>query len=129
MLIALRKVGESSQKQKIRSRSKLILDLVPTRFPELDFVTDEAVRCRNFFVHGPAKSKFTYDDYIDLLPFLTDALEFVFAASILVECGWGIEDWLKTSTAMTHPFDRMKMDYKHHLEHLKGVVSATSIVE
>jgi hypothetical protein len=126
VLNALGLVGKPSLKQKVRSRSKFILDLVSARFPDLDSVTDTAVNCRNFFVHGTTKSKLGYDDYIDLLPFLTDTLEFVFAASILIECGWKIDEWLKNSTAMTHPFDRLKVDYKPHLEHLQKVLQSSS---
>ena len=52
VLNALGRLGKASLKRKVRARAKLILDRVPARFPELELVIDEAVDCRNYFVHG-----------------------------------------------------------------------------
>ncbi|MBD8547476.1 hypothetical protein [Sphingomonas sp. CFBP 8760] len=59
---------------------------------DLDIVTDEAVRCRNFYVHGTPGS-FSYAEHGGVFTFLTGALEFIFAAADLVEAGWDIRKW------------------------------------
>src|SRR5690606_40268316 len=55
----------------------------PTLFPELDLVVDQAVNCRNFYVHGSA-SAIDYSTNFDQVQFFTDTLEFVFGISDLL---------------------------------------------
>ncbi len=128
VLNALDRLGKVSLKHKalkhkIRARAKLILDRIPTRFPELGLVIDEAVNCRNYFVHG-SKAKMDYTVEFDQVIFFTEALEFIFAASDLIECGWDIEQWSKQDSAMSHPFDRFRFDYELHLKDLKRALGA-----
>lgn len=128
VLNALDRLGRASLKHKalkhkIRARAKLILDRIPARFPELGLVIDEAVNCRNHFVHG-SKAKMDYTVEFDQVIFFTEALEFIFAASDLIECGWDIEQWSKQDSAMSHPFDRFRLDYELRLKDLKRALVA-----
>jgi Apea-like HEPN len=77
---------EGTLKRKIQGRAKLITNIVKDKFPELDMVVDQAVNCRNYYVHG-SPAKFDYGKHIDHVHFFTDTLEFVFAASDLLEAG------------------------------------------
>jgi hypothetical protein len=121
ILSALGRLGTPALKHKIRHRVKVISDVVGERFPELTKVTDEAVNCRNHYVHGSAPS-FDYDENFDCVTFFTRTLEFVFAASDLVEAGWNIKEWLAGWTAMRHPFDEFRIDYKDRLQRLKALL-------
>jgi ApeA N-terminal domain 1 len=100
-----------------------LLDRIPALLPELNLVTDEAVDCRNHFVHG-SKSKLDYSDEFDQVIFFTEALEFVFAASDLIECGWDIGAWSKQSSSVSHPFDRLRVNYAARLTDLKRALAA-----
>jgi hypothetical protein len=122
MLNALGRLGKASLKHKVRARAKLILDRIPARFPELEVVVDQAVDCRNYFVHG-SKAKMDYSDEFNQVIFFTEALEFIFAASDLIECGSNVEEWAKQSSTVSHPFDRFRLDYEPRLEDLKRALA------
>ena len=51
--------------------------------------------------------------------FFTDSLEFVFAASDLVEAGWDIAEWSQRDTARTHPFSHYRASYRESLAALQ----------
>ena len=123
VLNALGRLGKASLKMKVRARAALILNRLPTRFLELELVVDEAVDCRNFFVHG-SKAKMDYNENFDQVSFFTEALEFIFAASDLIECGWDIEGWTKQASLISHPFARFHMNYQSCLENLKRALAA-----
>jgi hypothetical protein len=122
ILNALGRLGKASLKHKVSARAKLILDFIPTRFPDLVLVLNEAVDCRNYFVHG-SKAKMDYIANFDQVSFFTEALEFTFAASDLIECGWDIVEWSKKSSTVSHPFDRFRLDYKPRLDDLKRALT------
>ena len=122
ILNALGRLGKAVLKHKVRSRNKLILDRIPALFAELNLVTDEAVDCRNYFVHG-SKPKMEYSDEFDQVIFFTEALEFVFAASDLIECGCDIEAWSKRSSSGSHPFDRFRDNYEARVTDLKRALA------
>lgn len=84
---------------------------------------DEAVDCRNYFVHG-SKAKMDYSDEFDQVIFFTEAIEFIFAASDLIECGWNIDEWSKQSSTVSHPLDRFRLDYEPRLADLKRALAA-----
>jgi len=105
VLSALGRVGKSSLKHKAQYRAQLIIDASATPFSELLWVLGEAVRCRNYYVHG-SKPRFDYDRNFDAVTFFTDTLEFVFAASDLIEAGWDINAHISAGTTMSHPFGR-----------------------
>jgi hypothetical protein len=58
----------------------------------------------------------------DMLPFFVDALEFVFAASDLIEAGWDANAWSIVPTTMTHPFSRFRVGYIARLQQLKNLL-------
>lgn len=122
ILNALGRIGKPTLKRKVRSRVKLIMDTVGAKFPDLELVTDQAVDCRNFYVHG-TPGKFSYGVHADQPTFFTDTLEFVFAASDLIEAGWDIAEWIKQGTTMSHPFGRYYVGYAERLAALKKLLN------
>lgn len=123
VLSALGRVGKSNLKQKVRHRAQLIIDAVGNRpwFPELTMVTDEAVNCRNHYVHG-GDPRFDYSENFDAVVFFTNTLEFVFAASDLIEAEWDIGTWRGSGTTMSHPFGAYWADYDLCLQKLKALL-------
>jgi len=115
---------KSSLKYIIRHRCQKINQQVGERFPELDTVTDEAVNCRNYYVHGKGRKSppFDYSNNPAARAFFTNTLEFVFAASDLIEAGWDIKVWIKKG-AMSHPFALYHVNYAQCLEKLKSLLS------
>jgi hypothetical protein len=118
VLGALGRIGKLSLKRKVRSRANVIAEAIPSQFPQLDLVVDQAVDCRNYYVHG-TETNIDYSDNADLIQFLTDTLEFVFAVSDLVEAGWNIESWVMQPSSLSHPFAQYRIDYSRHLGELK----------
>lgn len=121
VLGALGRVGEWVLKRKIRSRVEIILSKVPCLLPELIVATDEAVNCRNHYVHG-SESRIDYNKEVETQFFLTDTLEFVFAASDLVEAGWDIASWSQKGSHLAHPFNRYLHSYSENLKKLKSLL-------
>jgi ApeA N-terminal domain 1 len=121
VLGALGRLGKSSLKRKIRSRAERIIGAQGDRFPDLFLVTDEAVNCRNHFVHG-SRASFDYTEHFDVVCFFTDALEFVFAASDLIDSGWDVYAWTRHGTTMSHPFGGFIVSYTGGVRRLKEVL-------
>ena len=121
VLSALGRVGKSALKQKIRYRAQLVIDAAGNRFPELVTVIDEAVNCRNHYVHG-SDPRFNYNDNFNAVVFFTNTLEFVFAASDLIEAGWDIQAWSEIGTTMSHPFGAYRVNYALSLQKLKALL-------
>lgn len=121
VLNALGRIGKPTLKRRIRKRVELLKNAVGKRFPELELVTDQAVDCRNFYVHG-SPGKFDYEVHSDQPPFFTDTLEFVFAASDLIESGWDMAAWIQEGTTMSHPFGRYRVTYEERLAALKKLL-------
>jgi hypothetical protein len=63
-----------------------------------------------------------YEKNFDQVSFFTDTLEFVFAASDLIECGWNATLWSQKMSSLSHPFDRFLKTYSSALEMLKRVL-------
>ena len=59
----------------------------------------------------------SHDTYV-----VTDALEFVFATSDLIDAGWDISEWLGR-TSSSHPFGAFMKRYSHYLKKLEDVLS------
>jgi hypothetical protein len=117
----LGRIGKSTLKQKIRHRTRLLVNATGGRFNEITTVTDEAVDCRNHYVHGSAPS-FDYNTHFDMIEFFTDTLEFVFAASDLIEGGWDLKAWSDKGSSMSHPFGRFLVGYGACLQELKSLL-------
>lgn len=122
VLSALGRIGKSTLKNKLRYRGKFLVDTVGERFPDLFTVTDEAVNCRNHYVHG-GEPIFDYSNEFDVVIFFTDTLEFVFAASDLIEAGWDVRVWSEIPTSMSHPFGRYRVSYAENLRKLQSLLA------
>jgi hypothetical protein len=120
VLDALGRLGKANLKQKIRHRAGIIQEVIGDRFPELSWVTDEAVNCRNHYVHG-GKSSFNYNRKFSAVVFLTKTLEFVFVASDLIEAGWDAKAWNERPTVGSHYLSRYRIDYAAELQALKAL--------
>ncbi len=90
VLNALGRIGKSNLKGKIRHRAESILNALGDRFENLMSVVDEAVDCRNHYVHGNPPSYDYASNFLETAAFFTDTLEFVFGASDLMQSGWDI---------------------------------------
>lgn len=108
VLGALDRVGRSFLRHKIRHRAKVVIDAVGDRVPRLMELTDEAVKCRNHFVHG-SRGSFDYVKNFHAVTYLCDTLEFVFGCSDLVEAGWDMRGWGAGSGG--HPFSNYLHSY------------------
>ena len=113
---ALDRLGKASLKRKIQHRTQIVLDAVPSLLPDLVTVVNQAVDCRNYFVHG-SRRNLDYGSHPDLRVFFTDTLEFLFAASEMLEAGWNIEEWL-SRTSISHPFGAYVKTYDYHRREL-----------
>lgn len=123
ILNAIGRLGRAQLKAKIRHRAKIVIDKLGERcFPDIMMVCDQAVDCRNHFVHGSDDPSFDYMANFSSVNFMTMALEFVFALSDLIECGWDHEPWLAQGTTKSHPFGAYVVDYKWHLSALKKLL-------
>jgi hypothetical protein len=118
VLGALGRAAKSNLKHKIRHRAQFVTSVLGRRFDELTLVTDEAVNCRNHYVHGSDPS-FDYERNFNTVAFFIATLEFVFAASDLIEAGWDIKAWSANPTGMAHPFGAYRVEYPHQLASLK----------
>lgn len=123
ILDALGRVGKSALRHKIRHRGQLLIDKAGEHFPEIFTVTDVAVDCRNHYVHG-SEPKFDYSNNFDAVIFFTNTLEFVFAASDLIEAGWDIKNWSEKHATMFHPFGEYRISYADNLRKLQALVSS-----
>lgn len=122
VLGALGRIGRSSLKHKVRHRAGKIIEVAGEWFPELTTITDEAVNCRNFYVHG-SEPCFDYESNAAAISFFIDTLEFVFGASDLIEAGWNIRSWIQHGTTATHPFGRYRANYPLALPKLKALLA------
>lgn len=103
ILSALGRLGRPTLRSKIRQRAEIVSQALREPLTDLDLVIDEAVKCRNYYVHGSPGS-FSYAEHAGITTFFTGALEFLFAASDLIEAGWDIAAWQHRSGVLAHPF-------------------------
>lgn len=127
ILSALGRIGESNLKHKVRYRAQRLVAAASEWFPEPDLfmVTDEAVNCRNHYVHG-GPPRFDYNGNFAAVVFFTETLEFVFGASDLIDAGWDIRSWILQGTTMSHPFGRYRANYSLALVNLKALLPTAS---
>ena len=57
------------------------------------------------------------------MTFFTNTLEFVFAASDLIEAGWDFSAWATRGTTMSHPFGRYRVSYRFGLAQLREALA------
>lgn len=104
--------GKHNLRTKIKSRMAIITQALPEALPEIDAVIDEAVSCRNYYVHGNYKGKLSKEERTYFASFFIDTLEFIFAASDLIECNWDIKAWKSKGSGLSHPFAEYLFSYK-----------------
>ena len=127
VLNMLGRVGKASLKKKIAERVRLISQKSGAYFPELAMVTEKAVNCRNYFVHGGDDPDFDYMANAQIVWFFVDTLEFVFGASDLIDAGWNVAAWLPKGSMMFHPFGEYKIEYSNGLDRLKRALAGGAI--
>jgi hypothetical protein len=111
ILNALGRLGSRTLRQKIRHRAVIASSAMLQPLASLDVVVDEAVKCRNHFVHGSPGS-FDYFAHGGTMNFLTSALEFLFAAADLVDAGWDATAWQQRGGVLAHPFSETLYEWE-----------------
>lgn len=109
-LSALGRLGQPSLPKKVAHRILIVESKLGGQLPDLLFVGGVAVKCRNFFVHG-SSGDIAFQKLERFVPFLTDALEFIFAASDFIEAGWNAQRWNSEPKGWGHNFARFRGDY------------------
>jgi len=107
----LSRAKKPALKAKIYHRSAIVCSLMS--FPQLNEVIRIAVDFRNFFVHG--SDTFDYGKYEIHLPFLTEALEFTFAASDFIDAGWDAGKWYELKIWGSHKFTSFRRQYPENI--------------
>lgn len=122
VLGALGRMGQPSLPKKVAHRAAIVDRHLGRDFPDLALAVGTAVKLRNYLVHGSLDG-LDYDRIEPLLPFLTDALEFVFAASDLMDAGWNAQHWSAKSRGSGHSFCRFLNGYDHLIGELRRAVT------
>jgi hypothetical protein len=122
ILGALGRIGKYNLRSKVKNRAKFVTDKIEDRLPELELIINEAINCRNFYVHG-TEGKITPEIRSRFSPFFTDTLEFIFGASDLIEAGWDIKKWVSQGSCLSHPFSQYIHGYPMNLKEFKESIS------
>lgn len=122
-LSMLGRLGKPSLPKKVAHRASIVELRLGGRFPDLQFVASVAVKCRNFFVHG-SSGDIEYANVEHLVPFLTNALEFIFAASDFIDAGWDAQRWNSDAHGWGHSFARFRSEYDMALAELRRATAA-----
>ncbi len=118
----LKRLGRPSLPKKVAHRVSIVDSRLGARFPDLQIVGRVAVKCRDFFVHGNS-DEIDYPKLHGLVPFLTDALEFIFAASDFIEAGWDPDRWNSDAHGWGHGFARFRSHYESALADLRRAIA------
>lgn len=119
VLSALGRIGKPSLKRKVRARAGLIPPSMSHKLPELELVIDHAIGLRNYYVHG-SSGGFDYGSDQVPIEFLTNALEFIFGISDLVDSGWDESKLAPQGRLFSHPFGRFCDSYALKLLEMKA---------
>ena len=84
---------------------------------DLDEVLKLAIQSRNYFVHG-GSNEYDHARGKPFTGFLTETLEFVFAAAELIECGWDGAAWRSKPHTARHWFSRYLSSYSEDVKEL-----------
>lgn len=98
----------------VEHRAKIVLEHFGSdRLQRIDEVIWMAVKCRNYYTHGPRGQNTDGIDYTDfeLVIFLARTLEFIYGASELLLCGWDIS---KSAAHAWHPLGGFVESYDHN---------------
>lgn len=125
ILNSLGRIGKPSLPKKVNLRVQIVMSQFGKSLPEISTACTTGVKIRNYFVHGSLDS-IDYKKIQPLIPFLTDALEFVFAASDLIDAGWDPQQWLAKHHGFGHSFSRFLVHYKEQIHQLKEALKVTT---
>lgn len=114
---AMKRWGRANLRSKVLHRAQIVKSHIPQITNEIDRLLILAIKTRNYFVHGT--DDFNYQKYESFLPLFTDALEFIFSASDLIECGWNPKSWLNTRPAYAHNYANFINTYHKEINSLK----------
>lgn len=106
----LARLGGASLVRKILHRTYIVCQILDHEFPNMEKLVKFSVRMRNFFVHG-SDLGIEYARVEKFISFLTDMLQFIFAASDLIECGWDAKRWSSKPYGNGHSFTRFRAQY------------------
>lgn len=121
VISALSRMARPSLPKKVSHRVSIVEGSLGHLFPDLTLVARTAIKCRNYFVHG-GSDDFDFKAVDPLTSFLTDALEFIFAASDLIEAGWDARAWSNGGYGWGHSFTRFRSAYDMSLAELKSAL-------
>lgn len=121
VLSTLGRVGTASLRDKVYHRAEKIMAAVVDKFPDLYLPCNHAVLARNHYVHG-SQASFDYQEHFTEFVFITDTLEFVFAASDLLDLGWDLAGWMGEGNSMTHAFSAYVINYAENMSRLNALV-------
>lgn len=121
---AIKRIGKPSLPKKIQHRAAIVEKHFGSRFAELAGVAKLALLCRNYFVHG-GSDDINFSAVEPFMSFLTDTLEFVFAASDLIEAGWDAAQWSRELHGTGHTFARYRGAYDGALAELRRATAST----
>ncbi len=119
---ALKRMGKPSLPKKIQYRTTMVVTHFGSSFDELSYIVKLAVQCRNYFVHG-GSDDFNFSAVEPFMSFFCDALEFVFAASDLIEAGWDAARWDREPHGAGHSFARFRASSDIGLAELKRAIA------
>lgn len=124
------RIGQPSLPKKVAHRAAIVERQLGAKFPDLAFAAGIAVKLRNYFVHG-SLGGLEYEKIEPFLPFLTDTLEFVFAASDLIDAGWDAQRWSTKPLGSGHSFSRFLTGYGYLVGELRGAAmpGAQAVIE
>ena len=125
MLSALGRIGIASLRDRVYHRADKIISVAGDNFPDLYLPCNHAVLARNHYVHG-SDASFNYQDNFIEFMFITNTLEFVFAASDLIDMGWDLKGWMSEGTTMSHEFGTYVANYAGNMRRLKSVLEEQS---
>lgn len=122
VLSTLGRIGRASLRDKIYHRAEKVMAVAGDKFPDLYIPCNHAVLSRNHYVHG-SKGSFDYQENFTEFAFIIDTLEFVFAASDLLDLGWDMKRWIDTGSSLTHSFGAYIVNYSQNISRLKALVN------
>lgn len=108
----LGRLGKHNLKSKILQRFERLTASAGSKFSQLDQVLRKAVDARNYYVHGTSVSDKKLKFFREMMTFHTDALEFVFASTELLDAGWDYGGWASGGTSMSHPLGEFAANYR-----------------
>lgn len=121
--------SEDSRKE-IKHCVDVVMKELGNELPDLGKAADQAIVCRNYYVHAEHHKKdrkrIDYDREPNFRIFLTDTLEFVFIVSDLIKSGWDVRTWWKTNSSSSHSIGRYLRHYEENLEKWKHYLSEES---